>query len=296
MFHCEQESRTAIPKAVNDIILFRKNVCSLPHTGPAAFSPGGETNQDPSLLEDNEAQSGSILSLTLANRSAALFRLGLYEECLRDISEAISMGYPANLEHKLRERAGSCYLNTGDVNKAETEFKAALELLNAGQIRGDAKQEKAIHQYRKNLEEKLARVQTEKKVVALAQPTKSKILWEKKSPNQIMKIANFCKLCYEVQRFHSKRWIQLKLVTITIRLKFIHCFFYIVEFSWYYIFFLYFYLTIYSINIHHDILIERSQKLQITHEVLDCKVLILDSSKRGRRRRSSTTRPEGWNK
>ena len=74
------------------------------------------------------------------------------------------------MQHKLRERAGSCHLNKGDMAKAEEEFRVALELLGSVEHQqGDAKQKKVAQQWKKGLEEKLAKVEAGKKAVALAQ-------------------------------------------------------------------------------------------------------------------------------
>ncbi|XP_039531578.1 SET and MYND domain-containing protein 4 isoform X2 [Pimephales promelas] len=48
------------------------------------------------------------LSLCYANRSAALFYLGLYKECLQDIQRSMEAGYPSHLQDKLRTREAAC--------------------------------------------------------------------------------------------------------------------------------------------------------------------------------------------
>ncbi|XP_030648940.1 protein-lysine N-methyltransferase SMYD4 [Chanos chanos] len=48
------------------------------------------------------------LALCYANRSAALFYLSLYKECLADICRALDEGYPGHLRHKLSERRTQC--------------------------------------------------------------------------------------------------------------------------------------------------------------------------------------------
>ena len=49
------------------------------------------------------------LALCYANRSAALRKLGQWEECLRDIARAAKFGYPRENIYKLWERKGKCY-------------------------------------------------------------------------------------------------------------------------------------------------------------------------------------------
>ncbi|KAF5892340.1 SET and MYND domain-containing protein 4, partial [Clarias magur] len=48
------------------------------------------------------------LSLCYANRSAALFHLGLYTKCLEDIQQAFDEGYPSHLQCKLLDRRTRC--------------------------------------------------------------------------------------------------------------------------------------------------------------------------------------------
>lgn len=45
------------------------------------------------------------MALAFANRSAALYRKKLYRECIIDIDEALSHGYPEEKKKKLKERA-----------------------------------------------------------------------------------------------------------------------------------------------------------------------------------------------
>lgn len=56
------------------------------------------------------------LSLALANRSAALFFLGKYEDCITDIELALEHGYRANMQHKLHIRSARCYLKLKSKN------------------------------------------------------------------------------------------------------------------------------------------------------------------------------------
>lgn len=47
-------------------------------------------------------------SKSFGNRSAALYRLGMYEECLVEIKRALEAGYEENLKPKLMKRMSSC--------------------------------------------------------------------------------------------------------------------------------------------------------------------------------------------
>uniref|UniRef100_A0A3P8TPL1 Protein-lysine N-methyltransferase SMYD4 n=1 Tax=Amphiprion percula TaxID=161767 RepID=A0A3P8TPL1_AMPPE len=53
-------------------------------------------------------QSSEQLSLCYANRSAALYHLQDYQECLDDIDRALKNGYPSHLLHKLQDRRTLC--------------------------------------------------------------------------------------------------------------------------------------------------------------------------------------------
>ncbi|XP_029030151.1 SET and MYND domain-containing protein 4 [Betta splendens] len=53
-------------------------------------------------------QSSEQLSLCYANRSAVLYHLQRYQECLDDIDRAVKNGYPSHLLHKLEDRRGQC--------------------------------------------------------------------------------------------------------------------------------------------------------------------------------------------
>lgn len=58
-------------------------------------------------------------SFALANRSAALYRIKDYANCLKDIDRTLNSSYPVALAYKLYERAGraECFLGRCDVAK-----------------------------------------------------------------------------------------------------------------------------------------------------------------------------------
>ncbi|KAM6984632.1 SET and MYND domain-containing protein 4 [Aplochiton taeniatus] len=79
----------------------------------------------------NAAPSSEQLSLCYANRSAALFYLHCYQECLADIDRALEHGYPPHLQTKLQTRRTQCLnhlplgthptgTHTGDMLSKET--------------------------------------------------------------------------------------------------------------------------------------------------------------------------------
>ncbi|XP_016066616.1 PREDICTED: SET and MYND domain-containing protein 4 isoform X2 [Miniopterus natalensis] len=75
------------------------------------------------------------ISLCYANRSAALFRLGQYEACLKDITRAQMHGYPERLQPKMMLRKAQCLVTLGRLQEAsqivsdlESDFTAKQAL------------------------------------------------------------------------------------------------------------------------------------------------------------------------
>ena len=69
----------------------------------------------------------------MCSRSAALFHLKRYKECLRDIELAMECGYLDTMRYKLFDRQGSVYLALGNTSEATESFQKALDnLLTAG--------------------------------------------------------------------------------------------------------------------------------------------------------------------
>uniref|UniRef100_A0A8C3VPR4 Protein-lysine N-methyltransferase SMYD4 n=1 Tax=Catagonus wagneri TaxID=51154 RepID=A0A8C3VPR4_9CETA len=58
------------------------------------------------------------ISLCYANRSAALFRLGHYETCLKDVARAQTHGYPESLQPKMLLRKAECLVTLGRLQEA----------------------------------------------------------------------------------------------------------------------------------------------------------------------------------
>ncbi|XP_064489863.1 SET and MYND domain-containing protein 4-like [Ornithodoros turicata] len=69
------------------------------------------------------------LSLGFANRSAAFFHSGKYQQALYDIAYALELGYPSHLHFKLFLRRGQCQLRLGDHSDACNSFDTAEECL-----------------------------------------------------------------------------------------------------------------------------------------------------------------------
>lgn len=71
------------------------------------------------------------LALGYANRSAVLFELGQYEDCIKDIDMALRYGYPKLLHSKLAERKAKCLIAQKKETEAEELLNSSLEALNA---------------------------------------------------------------------------------------------------------------------------------------------------------------------
>ena len=56
---------------------------------------------------------GPELSLAFGNRSACLYHLGHYKDCLQDIELAFRFRFPKNLAYKLHQRRGQCQTKLG---------------------------------------------------------------------------------------------------------------------------------------------------------------------------------------
>ncbi|XP_053187879.1 SET and MYND domain-containing protein 4 [Scomber japonicus] len=83
-------------------------------------------------------QSLEQLSLCYANRSAALFRLQHYQECLADIDKALKYGYPSHLVHKLEDRRTQClkHLSVGQKAKLDHHNPASKNHQSQGITKG----------------------------------------------------------------------------------------------------------------------------------------------------------------
>ena len=73
------------------------------------------------------ANSGSVLALAYANRSAVLFQRNEIKACYRDIERAMVAGYPENLLYKLWDRKGKCLMKVSRFVQATEAFEKCLE-------------------------------------------------------------------------------------------------------------------------------------------------------------------------
>lgn len=72
----------------------------------------------------------SQLPIAFANRSASLFYLNRYDECVRDIQLAIKFNYPKQLYYKLYLRTIQCYLKLGEQRLAEETLSKLQRIID----------------------------------------------------------------------------------------------------------------------------------------------------------------------
>ncbi|XP_063982204.1 SET and MYND domain-containing protein 4-like [Diachasmimorpha longicaudata] len=70
-------------------------------------------------------------SVVIANRSASLFHMCRYQECLEDIEMAIEAGYPQKLMHKVYLRAAQCHIKLRESKAAEEELRKTRDSINS---------------------------------------------------------------------------------------------------------------------------------------------------------------------
>ncbi|OWF54168.1 SET and MYND domain-containing protein 4-like [Mizuhopecten yessoensis] len=98
------------------------------YTQSVLFSPC-PSSSSPSENNDN-LEKPPTLALAFANRSAVLYHMTKDELCLADIELALENGYPENLQYKLYDRRGKCYMQLKWGEAATEAFTKAK-----GQIR-----------------------------------------------------------------------------------------------------------------------------------------------------------------
>lgn len=70
-------------------------------------------------------------SLALANRSAALFQMELFTECISDIDAALEKNYPSILVPKVLVRKAKCLCKLSqDYNQILANLEVAMQVLN----------------------------------------------------------------------------------------------------------------------------------------------------------------------
>lgn len=87
------------------------------------------------------APSNSVdLSIAIANRSASLFYLDRWQDCINDIELAIKLDYPDNLRYKLHLRAAQCYLKLGNRKSAIETILQMHSILNQRNMPNEKKE------------------------------------------------------------------------------------------------------------------------------------------------------------
>jgi len=99
----------------------------------------------------NDAGKGRDLSLAIANRSAALYKLGFFSLALEDIEFALESGYPKDLRYKLYERKIKIFVDLHDKNSALEIQNKFIEAVNDSTLDKD-KIKKLEEEIRKILE------------------------------------------------------------------------------------------------------------------------------------------------
>ena len=128
---------------LHEVIELEEEYTGKSSTDAAALrAKGNKYFQNKSFLSALDAYSKSIiqapvykegrdntneLALAYGNRSAALFYLQRYHDCLDDIDLAFQSEYPKDSYYKLYDRQGKCYLAIGDRSVARDCFNKALE-------------------------------------------------------------------------------------------------------------------------------------------------------------------------
>ncbi|XP_023324175.1 SET and MYND domain-containing protein 4 isoform X1 [Eurytemora carolleeae] len=72
---------------------------------------------------------GDELGFAIANRSAVYFQQREYMYCINDCEACILFHYPANMQYKILERQGRCYINLGLEQKAQDCLTQSLHLV-----------------------------------------------------------------------------------------------------------------------------------------------------------------------
>lgn len=72
-------------------------------------------------------------ALALANRSAALYHLEEYDDCISDIHRALASKYPNELAYKLYEREIKCLVKIKKISDATAKFKASTLFVHSFQ-------------------------------------------------------------------------------------------------------------------------------------------------------------------
>ena len=88
--------------------------------------------QAPLLKEGDEGD--NELALSYGNRSATLYHLNRFRDCLDDIELALQSGYPKDSYYKLYDRQGKCFLAIGKGKNAKESFSKAVDCIKSAKM------------------------------------------------------------------------------------------------------------------------------------------------------------------
>ncbi|KAH8280291.1 hypothetical protein KR018_001592 [Drosophila ironensis] len=77
------------------------------------------------------------IRIALANRSATLYHMTKYQECLIDIKRSLDLGYPKDLIYKLYERQARCYMALKDYPRTIESFKKCITTMDDSTLGAD---------------------------------------------------------------------------------------------------------------------------------------------------------------
>ena len=87
-----------------------------------------------SILRENTPIGSDELALAFGNRSATLYQLKRYEECLSDIKLAFQNHFPIHIQYKLYDRMGRCLRELGDLDSALESFAYVKDVLQYSRL------------------------------------------------------------------------------------------------------------------------------------------------------------------
>ena len=87
-----------------------------------------------SILRENTPIGNDELALAFGNRSATLYQLKRFEECLSDIKLAFQNHFPIHIQYKLYDRMGRCLMELGDLDSAIESFAYVKDVLHYSRL------------------------------------------------------------------------------------------------------------------------------------------------------------------
>ena len=100
----------------------------------------------------NKTRGDYTMAYVIANRSACLYFLHLYKECISDIDLAFRLGYPDDLTFKLHERKAKCLIQLGRSQEAVESFQKATMSVADAQLDDKGKQD-AVFSFGKQIKQ-----------------------------------------------------------------------------------------------------------------------------------------------